>query len=109
MKKLSNILETNIQEEPKRDTTPKSDRIIQIEEFAHNKGKRSEIIKAWTEIEDHPQADDFKSPVGSAFDKEDLDELMSAAYEAIGEGGILFSSWEGSFWLRHKGQLIRVM
>lgn len=109
MEKLSNILETYIREEPTRDTTPKSDRIVQIEEFAHNKGKRSEIIKAWTEIEDHPQAEDLKSPVGSAFDKEDLDELMSAAYEAIGEGGILYSSFEDSFWIRHKGQLIRVL
>ena len=108
MEKLSNIVETYIQEEPRRDTTPKSDKILQIEEFAH-KGKRAEIIKAWTEIEDHPQAEDMMSPVGSAFGKIDLDEEMAAAFEAIGEGGILYSSWEGSFWIRHKGQLIRVM
>ena len=108
MNKLSNLLETYIREEP-RDTTPKSDRIIQIEVFAHNKGKRSEIIKAWTEIEDHPQAEDMNSPVGSAFDKEDLDEELRAAYEAIGEGGMVYSSFEHSFWVRHKGQLIRVM
>jgi len=109
MEKLSNIVESYFREEPTRDTTPKSERIIQIEEFAHNKGKRKEIIKAWTEIEDHPQAQDFKSEVGSAFDKSDLDDQMRAAYEAIGEGGILYSSFEDSFWVRHKGLLIRVM
>ena len=109
MEKLSNIVETYIQEEPRRDTTPKSDKVMQIEEFAHNKGKRAEIIKAWTKISDHPKAEDMKSPVGSAFGKSDLDEEMAAAFEAIGEGGILYSSWEGSFWIRHKGQLIRVM
>ena len=109
MEKLSKILETYIREEPTRDTPPKSERIVQIEEFAHNKGKRAEIIKAWTEIEDHPQAEDLKSPVGSAFDKSDLDDEMAAAYEAIGEGGIIYSSFDGSFWIRHKGQLIRVL
>ena len=109
MEKLSKILETYIREEPTRDTPPKSERIVQIEEFAHNKGKRSEIIKAWTEIEDHPQAEDLKSPVGSAFDKSDLDYEMAAAYEAVGEGGIIYSSFEDSFWIRHKGQLIRVL
>ena len=110
MEKLSNILaETYIREEPQRDTPPKSGRIVQIEEFANNKGKKSEIIKAWTEIEDHPQATDFKSEVGSAFDKGDLDDEMAAAYEAIGEGGIIYSSFEDSFWVRHKGQLIRVL
>ena len=109
MEKLSKILETYMREEPTRDTPPKSERIVQIEEFAHNKGKRSEIIKAWTEIEDHPQAEDFKSEVGSAFDKSDLDDEMAAAYEAIGEGGIIYSSFEDSFWVRHKGQLIRVL
>ena len=106
MRKLS---ETYIREEPTRDTPPRSERVQQIEEFAHNKGKRSEIIKAWTEIEDHPQAEDMNSPVGSAFDKEDLDEELRAAYEAIGEGGMIYSSFEHSFWIRHKGQLIRVM
>lgn len=109
MNKLSNVLENYIREEPTRDTTPKSDRIIQIEEFAHNKGKRSEIIKAWTHIEDHPQAEDLKSPVGSAFDESDLDEEMRAAYEAVGEHGMIYSSFEDSFWIRHKKQLIRVM
>lgn len=109
MEKLSDILETYIREEPTRDTPPKSERIVQIEEFAHNKGKRSEIIKAWTEIEDHPQAEDMKSPVGSAFDESDLDEDIRAAYEAIGEGGMIYSSFEDSFWIRHKGQLIRVL
>ena len=109
MEKLSKILETYMREEPTRDTPPKSERIVQIEEFAHNKGKRSEIIKAWTEIEDHPQAEDLNSPVGSAFDKSDLDDEMAAAYEAVGEGGIIYSSFEDSFWIRHKGQLIRVL
>ena len=102
-------METYIREEPTRDTPPKSELVQQIEEFANNKNKRAEIIKAWTEIEDHPQAEDFKSPVGSAFDKSDLDDEMAAAYEAIGEGGIIYSSFEDSFWIRHKGQLIRVL
>ena len=34
---------------------------------------------------------------------------VQAAYEAIGEGGMIYSSFEDSFWIRHKGQLIRVM
>ena len=109
MEKLSNILETYIREEPGRDTPPKSDRILQLEEFAHNKGKRKEIIKAWTEIEDHPEAQDMSSEVGSAFEEADLDDEMKAAYEAVGEGGMIFSSFEHSFWIRYKGQLIRVM
>ena len=108
MEKLSSILETYIQE-PERETPPKSERITQLEEFAHNKGKRKEIIKAWTSIKDHPQAEDLKSPVGSAFDEADLDEQMKAAYDAVGEGGMIYASFEGSFWIRHKGQLIRVM
>ena len=74
MKKLSNLLETYIREEPARETPPKSDLVQQIEEFANNKDKRSEVIKAFTQIEDHPEAEDMNSPVGSAFDKEDLDE-----------------------------------
>lgn len=109
MKKMSNILETYIREEPTREEPPRSELVQQIEEFAHNKEKRSEIIKAWTEISDHPEAEDMNSPVGSAFDKEDLDEEMSAAYDAVGEGGVIFASFEHSFWIRHKGQLIRVM
>ena len=109
MQKLSQIKETYMREEPVRDTPPKSDRIIQIEEFARNKGKKSEIIKAWTDIEDHPKAEDLNSPVGSAFEESDLDDEMRAAYEAIGEGGMIYSSFEDSFWIRHKGQLIRVM
>ena len=101
-------METYIREEPVRETPPKSDLVQQIEEFA-NKGKRSEVIKAFTQIEDHPEAEDMSSDVGSAFDKENLDEELRAAFEAIGEGGIIYSSFEHSFWLRHKGQLIRVM
>ena len=106
MKKLSNIMETYIREEPTRDTTPKSERLLQLEKFSKDK---EEVIKAWTQIEDHPQAEDLKSPVGSAFDKADLDDEMRAAYEAIGEGGMIYSSFEDSFWVRHKGLLIRVL
>ena len=109
MDKLSSLLETYIREEPTRDTPPRSERMQQIEEFANNKGKRKEVIKAWTEISDHPKATDMKSEVGSAFDESDLDEDMRAAYEAVGEGGMIYASFEDSFWLRHKGQLIRVM
>ena len=108
MKKLSNLLETYIREEPARETPPKSELVQQIEEFA-NKSKRSEVIKAFTQIEDHPEAEDMSSDVGSAFDKEDLDEELRAAFEVIGEGGMIYSSFEHSFWIRHKGQLIRVM
>jgi len=108
MEKLSKILET-YREEPARDETPKSEWLLQIESFAHNKGKRKEIIKAWTEIEDHPEATDMNSPVGSAFDESDLDEEMRAAYEAVGEGGIIYSSFEQSFWIHYKKQLIRVL
>ena len=105
MEKLSNILETYINE-PTRDTTPKSERLLQLEKFSKDK---EEVIKTWTSIKDHPQAEDFKSEVGSAFDESDLDDEMRAAYEAIGEGGMIYSSFEDSFWIRHKGQLIRVM
>ena len=108
MKRLSSLSETYIREEPTRDTPPKSELVQQIEEFA-DKDKRSEVIKAWTEIKDHPEAQDMSSDVGSAFDKEDLDEELRAAFEAIGEGGMIYSSFEHSFWIRHKGQLIRVM
>ena len=106
MEKLSSILETYIKEEPGRETPPKSDLVQQFEKFAHHKEK---VIKTWTQIEDHPEAQDMSSDVGSAFDKEDLDEELRAAYEAIGEGGMIYSSFEHSFWIRHKGQLIRVM
>ena len=109
MKRLSSIKETYIREEPARDTPPKSDLVQQIEEFANNKEKRSEVIKAFTQIEDHPEAQDMGSDVGSAFDKEDLDEELRAPFEAIGEGGMIYSSFEHSFWIRDKGQLIRVM
>ena len=74
MKKLSNLLETYIREEPARETPPKSDLVQQLEEFA-NKGKRSEVIKAWTEIKDHPEAEDMSSPVGSALDEDDLGQF----------------------------------
>ena len=109
MEKLSNLLETYIREEPVRETPPMNDLVQQLEEFANNKDKRSEVIKAFTQIEDHPEAQDMGSDVGSAFDKEDLDEEMRAAYEAIGENGMVYASFEHSFWIRHKGKLIRVM
>ena len=109
MRKFSEVKETYIREEPDRETPPRSEKIVQLEEFAHNKGKRKEIIKAWTEIEDHPEATDMSSEVGSAFDEADLDEEMKAAYEAVGEGGIIYSSFEHSFWIHFKKQLIRVM
>ena len=112
MRKLSEINRVNetwITEEPTRTETPKSERTRRILEFAHNKSKRAEVIKAWTKLTDHPKAKDMKSEVGSAFDEMDLDEDLQAAFEAIGDGGIIYSSWEQSFWIRHKGQLIRVM
>ena len=111
MKKLSNLLETYIREEPARETPPKSDLVQQIEEFANNKGKRSEVIKAFTQIEDHPEAEDMSSPVGSAFDKEDLDEEMRAVYAVLDDGGFIYASFEHSFWIKVKkqGKLVRVM
>lgn len=107
MQKLSQIKETYMRESP-RDTVPQSELVQKIQEFAQ-KEKKAEIIKAWTEIEDHPEAQDMRSEVGSAFDKGDLDDEMSAVYDAIGEGGMVYASFEHSFWIRHKGQLIRVM
>ena len=111
MEKLSNLLETYIREEPTRDTPPKSDLVQQIEEFANNKDKRSEVIKAFTQIEDHPEAQDMSSPVGSAFDKEDLDEEMRAVYDVLDDGGFIYASFEHSFWIKVKkqGKLVRVM
>ena len=111
MEKLSNLLETYIREEPARETPPKSDLVQQIEEFANNKDKRSEVIKAFTQIEDHPEAQDMSSPVGSAFDKEDLDEEMRAVYDVLDDGGFIYASFEHSFWIKVKkqGKLVRVM
>ena len=63
MRKLSEINETYFREEPARETDPKSERVQQIEEFAHNKSKKEEIIKAWTGLKDHPKAEDMKSEV----------------------------------------------
>ncbi len=107
MQKLSNIKETYMRETP-RDTVPQSEMVQKIQEFAQ-KEKKAEIIKAWTEIKDHPQAEDMRSEVGSAFDRGDLDDEMSAVYDAIGEGGMVYASFEHSFWVRHRGQLIRVL
>ena len=111
MEKLSKIMETYIREEPARETPPKSDLVQQIEEFANNKDKRSEVIKAWTEIKDHPEAQDMSSDVGSAFDKEDLDEEMRAVYDVLDDGGFIYASFEHSFWIKVKkqGKLVRVM
>ena len=108
MKKFSEIKETYIREEPGRETPPKSDLVQQLEEFAHNKDKRSEVIKAWTEISDHPEAEDMNSPVGSAFDRGDLDEELKAAFDVLDDGGFIYASFEHSLWIK-KGQLIRVM
>ncbi len=108
MQKLSNILETYIREEPTRQDVPQSELVQQLEEFANNKDKRSEVIKAWTEIKEHPEAEDMNSPVGSAFDKEDLDEELRAAYDVLDDGGFIYASFEHSLWIK-KGQLIRVM
>ena len=111
MKRLSSIKETYIREEPARDTPPKSDLVQQIEEFANNKDKRSEVIKAFTQIEDHPEAEDMSSDVGSAFDKEDLDEEMRAVYDVLDDGGFIYASFEHTFWIKVKrqGKLVRVM
>lgn len=109
MKKFSQICEAYFRDDPTIEDAPKSKRVQQIEEFAHNKGKRKEIIKAWTEIEDHPQAEDFNSEVGSAFDMSDLDDDLRAAFDAVGPGGIIFATYENTFWIRHQKQLIRVM
>ena len=110
MKKLSNLLETYIREEPARETPPKSELVQQIEEFA-NKSKRSEVIKAFTQIEDHPEAEDMGSDVGSAFDKEDLDQEMRAVYDVLDDSGFIYASFEHSFWIKVKrqGKLVRVM
>ena len=105
MKKLSEVKEAYIREEPGRETPPKSDLVQQFEKFAHHKEK---VIKTWTEIEDHPQAEDMNSPVGSAFDKEDLDEELRAAFDVLDDGGFIYASFEHSLWIKKK-QLIRVM
>ena len=110
MKRLSSLSETYIREEPTRDTPPKSDLVQQLEEFA-DKGKRSEVIKAFTQIEDHPDAEDMSSPVGSAFDEGELDEEMRAVYDVIDDGGFIYASFEHTFWIKVKKQekLARVM
>ena len=111
MKRLSSLSETYIREEPARETPPKSELVQQIEEFANNKEKRSEVIKAFTQIKDHPDAEDMSSPVGSAFDKEDLDEEMRAVYDVLDDSGFIYASFEHSFWIKVKkqGKLVRVM
>ena len=108
MEKLSNLLETYIREEPTIQDVPQSELVQQLEEFA-DKDKRSEVIKAWTEIKEHPEAEDMNSPVGSAFDKERLDEELRAAYDVLDDGGFIYASFEHSLWIKNKEQLIRVM
>lgn len=108
MRKLSEILkESYFPQEPTRDMPePQSDKEKMLEEFKENK---AEVIKAWTKIKHHPEAKDFKSEVGSAFDESDLDEEISAAFDVLEDGGFIYASFEGSLWIKHKGQLIRVM
>ena len=107
MKMLSQIKEIYMREEPRRNTVPQSELVQKIQEFAQ---KKAEIIKTWSEdIKDHPEAQDMNSEIGSAFDEQDLDDEMQAVYDAIGEGGMVYATWEHAFWVRHKGQLIRVM
>ena len=110
MEKLSRIMETYIREEPARETPPKSELVQQIEEFA-NRGRRTGVSKAFTQIEDHPEAEDMSSPVGSAFDKEDLDQEMRAVYDVLDDGGFIYASFEHYFWIKVKkqGKLVRVM
>ena len=105
MQKLS---ETYVREEPQRNTVPKSEMVQKIEEF---KSKKTEIIKTWTQLEDHTAAQDMSSDVGSAFDKEDLDEEMRAVYDVLDDGGFIYASFEHSFWIKVKkqGKLVRVM
>ena len=110
MKRLSSLSETYIREEPARETPPKSDLVQQIEEFA-DKDKRSEVIKAFTQIEEHPEAQNMSSDVGSAFDKEDLDEEMRAVYDVLDDGDFIYASFEHTFWIKvqKQGKLVRVM
>ena len=105
---MQKFSETYIREEPTRQDVPQSELVQQLEEFANNKDKRSEVIKAWTEIKEHPEAKDMNSPVGSAFDKESLDEELRAAYDVLDDGGFIYASFEHSLWIK-KDQLIRVM
>ena len=109
MKMLSQIKEIYMREEPRRNTVPQSELVQKIQEFAQ---KKAEIIKTWSEdIKDHPKAEDMNSEVGSAFDEQDLDDEMQAVYQALNDGGIIYSSFEHSFWVKNKkkGKLIRVM
>lgn len=106
MKRLS---EMYVREEPAKDECPKTDRQMQIESFKNDKSKRAEVIKAFTQITDHPSAEDMGSDVGSAFDEADLDEEMKTAFEIIGEGGFIYDNFNDSYWIRHKKMLIRVM
>lgn len=112
MNRLSELWKTNetyIREEPPRREPPRSDWMAQLESM-QDKNKRTEVIKAWTSLSDHPKATDLSSAVGSAFEEGEFDDdELAAVYEVIGEGGMLYSAFEHSFWIRHKGKLIRVM
>jgi len=107
--KLCKTNETYIREEPTQQEPPASERQRQVEAFASDKSKRTEVIKAFTQIKDHPQAEDMGSDVGSAFDEKDLDEEQKAAFEVIGDGGFIYDQFHDSYWIRHKDKLIRVM
>lgn len=84
----------------------------QVESFAHNKSKRKELISALTGIE-HPQAEDLKSDVGSAFQKSDIEDELGKdfydAFEAVGDGGIIYAGFEKTFWIRKDDELIRII
>ena len=100
----------SIIKEPAREHRP--DNLKQVESFAHNKSKRKELINALTGIE-HPKAVDLKSDVGSSFKEGDIEEELGkelyAAYEAIGDGGIIYSAFENTYWIRKNGELIRII
>lgn len=125
MKKLNNILE--IQEfisianetyivEPYREeprTNSRDEKSKQVESFAHNKSKRKELIDAFTKLKDHPKAEDLGSDVGYAFDENEIEDELGpdifAAYEAVGENGIIYSEISHSFWIHYEDKLIRIM
>lgn len=84
----------------------------QVEKFKNNKSKRKELIDALTKIE-HPKAVDLSSEVGSAFDELDIEQELGKefydAYEAIGDGGIIYSEFSHTYWIRKDGELVRII
>ncbi len=97
--------------EPRRNS--KDEKQEQVESFAKNKSKRKELIDAFTKLKDHPKAEDLGSDVGYAFDEGEIEDELGkefyAAYDAIGEHGIIYSEFKHSFWIRHQDKLIRIM